>query len=146
MRLPIAGAILLVFGFVAFLGSSITACVIQQPLEPDAGVDAGTDAAALQCDNTGSCDTCQACAGGAAEPGCSTCGFCAEQLAVCEADGNCVSLAECLDEAGFDNDARQTCCLSNPNGIANYNAAADCVFVEACPHDCVGRYYTCAPQ
>lgn len=100
-----------------------------------AGADAGCPKA------PGSCDTCQ----GDAHAGCS----CSEQVATCNADPDCLAIAQCAlsgdDDGGpgpcldFSEDGAAcvlACAAQFPDGRAKYLALEDCTYCDYCRTDC----------
>jgi hypothetical protein len=91
-----------------------------QPSDNDAG---------SVCDGKETCNECLSCA--RANP-------CAPQLDSCLNNSACVNLNDCLDLCGGDLGCQQDCYTGNQQGIAAYNALADCLYCDQCPGDCAG--------
>jgi hypothetical protein len=78
---------------------------------------------------------------------CQTCAMqteCAAQFGACQANAECVALNTCLngcppgDQACLDG-----CAVAHPNGEADLETAANCVFCSSCPIDCDGQSLGC---
>jgi hypothetical protein len=88
----------------------------------------------------GACDDLAVC-GDAADPasclGCALGGDCADELATCQGDQECIDFVTCIDPCA-DQACFDACVTMYPNGATLYNDLVFCAICEQCPISCDG--------
>jgi threonine dehydrogenase-like Zn-dependent dehydrogenase len=141
MRWSLLGIAALLGAFSITLIGGGTACVATDA--GTGGTAAASSSTGVVCDSLGQgCDVCQECAGSVT---------CAAQLAACQADEGCQTIATCVDSLqGAGATDLTSCCGPEseqfpPGSLSwiTYEAAATCVFESQCLYSCYGKFYAC---
>ncbi len=89
------------------------------------GVEAGAE-----CPQTDGCESCTTCA---AE------GPCATANTTCTNDSDCFAIASCWGSCGGDPTCQSSCESMSPNGVADFQALATCLYCTQCSTACAGQ-------
>ena len=74
--------------------------------------------------------------------GCALAGACADELAACQSEPQCVSFVICV-EACSDQQCFDECSSQTPQGVELYSPVRFCVICDQCPSDCDGPGLGC---
>ncbi|MBK9264511.1 MAG: hypothetical protein IPM54_32590 [Polyangiaceae bacterium] len=109
---------------------ALTDCLFCQECTGSCGVDKMAYGCPASCDGANDCDTCIQCSIGAG-------GLCADDLAICSANPECVALSNCYGACpAGDQMCNDMCAQMHVAGIADYNALAICAVCQECKGDC----------